>query len=100
MMVGSAWVPFASLRVGSPASVLHTTTTPVTTLSVAAVPGRAGRERRYRRRSDNYGEQMVYLTRRYRFSAAHRLHNDALTAEENLRVYGKCNNPYGHGHNY
>jgi len=43
---------------------------------------------------------MVYLTRRYRFSAAHRLHNDALTAEENARVYGKCNNPYGHGHNY
>ena len=43
---------------------------------------------------------MVYLTRRYRFSASHRLHNDLLTAEENARVYGKCNNPYGHGHNY
>jgi len=43
---------------------------------------------------------MVYLTRRYRFSAAHRLHNDALTEEENAQVYGKCNNPYGHGHNY
>jgi 6-pyruvoyltetrahydropterin/6-carboxytetrahydropterin synthase len=43
---------------------------------------------------------MVYLTRRYRFSASHRLHNEALTAEENARVYGKCNNPYGHGHNY
>ena len=43
---------------------------------------------------------MIYLTRRYRFSAAHRLHNDQLTAEENARVYGKCNNPYGHGHNY
>ena len=43
---------------------------------------------------------MVYLTRRYRFSAGHRLHNDALSAEENLRVYGKCNNPNGHGHNY
>jgi len=43
---------------------------------------------------------MVYLTRRYRFSAGHRLHNDALDAEENLRVYGKCNNPNGHGHNY
>jgi|SRR5579863_8702873 len=43
---------------------------------------------------------MVYLTRRYRFSASHRLHNDALTAEENARVYGKCNNLYGHGHNY
>ena len=43
---------------------------------------------------------MVYLTRRYRFSAAHRLHNDALDPEENARIYGKCNNPYGHGHNY
>lgn len=43
---------------------------------------------------------MVYLTRRYRFSAAHRLHNDQLTAEENARLYGKCNNPYGHGHTY
>jgi 6-pyruvoyltetrahydropterin/6-carboxytetrahydropterin synthase len=43
---------------------------------------------------------MVYLTRRYRFSAGHRLHSDALTAEENCRVYGKCNNPNGHGHNY
>ncbi len=43
---------------------------------------------------------MVYLTRRYRFSAGHRLHNDAMNAEENRRVYGKCNNPNGHGHNY
>lgn len=43
---------------------------------------------------------MVYLTRRYRFSAGHRLHNEALTAEENRRIYGKCNNPNGHGHNY
>ncbi len=43
---------------------------------------------------------MVYLTRRYRFSAGHRLHNEALSTEENRRVYGKCNNPNGHGHNY
>ncbi len=43
---------------------------------------------------------MVYLTRRYRFSAAHRLHTDALSPEENARIYGKCNNPLGHGHNY
>jgi 6-pyruvoyltetrahydropterin/6-carboxytetrahydropterin synthase len=43
---------------------------------------------------------MVYLTRRYRFSAAHRLHTEALGPEENARVYGKCNNPFGHGHNY
>ncbi len=43
---------------------------------------------------------MFRLTRRYRFSASHRLHSDALTAEENRELYGKCNNPYGHGHNY
>jgi 6-pyruvoyltetrahydropterin/6-carboxytetrahydropterin synthase len=42
----------------------------------------------------------AYLTRRYRFSAAHRLHNDGMSEAENRRVYGKCNNPYGHGHNY
>jgi 6-pyruvoyltetrahydropterin/6-carboxytetrahydropterin synthase len=34
------------------------------------------------------------------FSASHRLHSDSFTAEENQAVYGKCNNPYGHGHNY
>jgi 6-pyruvoyltetrahydropterin/6-carboxytetrahydropterin synthase len=43
---------------------------------------------------------MIDLTRRYRFAAAHRLHSRSLTAEENARIYGKCNNPYGHGHNY
>lgn len=40
------------------------------------------------------------LTRRYRFSASHRLHSDQLTEAENDVTYGKCNNPYGHGHNY
>ncbi|MFY9688413.1 MAG: 6-carboxytetrahydropterin synthase [Candidatus Acidiferrales bacterium] len=40
------------------------------------------------------------LTRRYRFSASHRLHSAKFSAEENLRLYGKCNSPYGHGHNY
>jgi 6-pyruvoyltetrahydropterin/6-carboxytetrahydropterin synthase len=40
------------------------------------------------------------LTRRYNFAASHRLHNPKLSEEENRRVYGKCNNPYGHGHNY
>ena len=43
---------------------------------------------------------MVSLTKRYRFSASHRLHNHALSAAENSRVFGKCNSPYGHGHNY
>jgi 6-pyruvoyltetrahydropterin/6-carboxytetrahydropterin synthase len=42
----------------------------------------------------------AYLTRRYMFSASHRLHSDEMSAEENLVTYGKCNNPYGHGHNY
>ena len=42
----------------------------------------------------------AHLTRRYRFPASHRLHSEALTPEENQRVYGKCNNPHGHGHNY
>ncbi len=40
------------------------------------------------------------LSRRYRFAASHRLHSERLEEEENRRVYGKCNNPYGHGHNY
>jgi 6-pyruvoyltetrahydropterin/6-carboxytetrahydropterin synthase len=43
---------------------------------------------------------MVHLTRRYRFSAAHRLHNETLGSEENASLYGKCNNPKGHGHEY
>jgi len=42
----------------------------------------------------------AHLTRRYMFSASHRLHSDKLSAEENRATYGKCNNPYGHGHNY
>jgi 6-pyruvoyltetrahydropterin/6-carboxytetrahydropterin synthase len=40
------------------------------------------------------------LTRRYRFAASHRLHTPALSEEENRKLYGKCNNPYGHGHDY
>ena len=43
---------------------------------------------------------MFYLTRRYGFAASHRLHARQLGEEENRRLYGKCNNPYGHGHNY
>ena len=42
----------------------------------------------------------AYLSRRYRLSASHRLHTEAYSAEENRAVYGKCNNPHGHGHNY
>ena len=42
----------------------------------------------------------VHLTRRYLFSASHRLHCDRLSESENQATYGKCNNPHGHGHNY
>lgn len=45
-------------------------------------------------------ELKLELGRRYRFSASHRLHTTHLTEEENNRVFGKCSNPYGHGHNY
>ena len=43
---------------------------------------------------------MVYLTRKTEFSASHVYHNPQMSAEENRRVFGKCNNPHGHGHNY
>lgn len=43
---------------------------------------------------------MLQLAKRYPFSASHRLHSDQLSEEENRRLFGKCNNPYGHGHNY
>jgi 6-pyruvoyltetrahydropterin/6-carboxytetrahydropterin synthase len=42
----------------------------------------------------------VKLTRRYRFSASHRLDTPLLSPEENRKLYGKCNNPFGHGHDY
>ncbi|MCC6263764.1 MAG: 6-carboxytetrahydropterin synthase [Bryobacterales bacterium] len=40
------------------------------------------------------------LTHRYRFSASHRLYNPALSEQENREIYGRCSNPYGHGHDY
>lgn len=43
---------------------------------------------------------MTTLTRRYRFPASHRLHSPALSDAQNVELYGKCNNPYGHGHDY
>jgi 6-pyruvoyltetrahydropterin/6-carboxytetrahydropterin synthase len=42
----------------------------------------------------------VELGRRYHFAASHRLHSAQLSEDENCRVFGKCNNPFGHGHNY
>jgi 6-pyruvoyltetrahydropterin/6-carboxytetrahydropterin synthase len=46
------------------------------------------------------GVGKAYFGRRYMLSASHRLHTEALSAEENRVAYGKCNNPHGHGHNY
>jgi len=43
---------------------------------------------------------MVYLTRKAEFSASHYYHNPEFTPEENKRIFGKCNNPHGHGNNY
>jgi 6-pyruvoyltetrahydropterin/6-carboxytetrahydropterin synthase len=48
----------------------------------------------------NSPELTIELGRRYHFSASHRLHTAHLSEEENCRVFGKCNNPFGHGHNY
>ena len=42
----------------------------------------------------------AHLSRRYLFSASHRLHSEAMSQAENQSTYGKCNNPHGHGHNY
>jgi len=42
----------------------------------------------------------AYLSRRYHFSASHRLHSEAYDDARNRAVFGKCNNPHGHGHNY
>ncbi|XP_021368616.1 6-pyruvoyl tetrahydrobiopterin synthase-like [Mizuhopecten yessoensis] len=43
---------------------------------------------------------IVYISRTESFSACHRLHSTQLSDEENRKIFGKCNNPYGHGHNY
>ena len=42
----------------------------------------------------------AHLTRRYLFSASHRLHSPQMSPDQNRETYGKCNNPHGHGHNY
>ena len=49
---------------------------------------------------ETLAEPVMRLTSRYRFAASHRLTTDALTPEQNAELYGKCNNPYGHGHDY
>lgn len=50
--------------------------------------------------SEKGRDSMVRLTRKYHFCAAHRLHSSRLSDEENIELFGKCNNSYGHGHNY
>jgi len=51
--------------------------------------------------SINVGESpLLYLTRKAEFAASHYYHNPELSPEENRRLFGKCNNPNGHGHNY
>jgi 6-pyruvoyltetrahydropterin/6-carboxytetrahydropterin synthase len=52
------------------------------------------------RNSHEKENEMISLTRSYEFAASHRLHAPALSGEENLALFGKCNNPMGHGHNY
>lgn len=49
---------------------------------------------------DRKEHPMIRMTRRFEFSAAHRLHSDALSEQENIALFGKCNNLNGHGHNY
>jgi 6-pyruvoyltetrahydropterin/6-carboxytetrahydropterin synthase len=46
------------------------------------------------------GAPKIELGRRFRFAASHRLYSPQFSEEENCRVYGKCSNPFGHGHNY
>ena len=48
----------------------------------------------------DFRKKTMTLTRVYEFAAAHRLHSPKISAEENVRLYGKCNNLFGHGHNY
>lgn len=50
--------------------------------------------------SEKRDGSMIQLTRKYHFCSAHRLHSEHLSEEENQRIFGKCNNPNGHGHNY
>lgn len=69
-----------------------------------AIPGCELYRVRLRENQDLYSEKerdaMIRLTRKYHFCTAHRLHAAGLSDEENVRLFGKCNNPNGHGHNY
>ena len=50
--------------------------------------------------SPSAARPVAHLSRRYRFSASHRLHVPTLDQDSNRELFGKCNNPFGHGHNY
>lgn len=50
--------------------------------------------------SDRERKQMIQVTRRVEFSASHYYYNPGFSPEENHRIFGKCSNPHGHGHNY
>jgi 6-pyruvoyltetrahydropterin/6-carboxytetrahydropterin synthase len=52
------------------------------------------------RQAVDFADVKIELGRRYRFAASHRLHSAQMSDAENGRIYGKCNNPRGHGHNY
>ncbi len=62
--------------------------------------GGAGRAHAGRRERGKDMTAQTHLTRRYKFAAMHRLHTEHLSEEDNWKVFGKCNNPNGHGHNY
>lgn len=75
-------------------------------IAAAGLPVRLARvdlrQSRTTRAACERGEEgpMVTLTRAYEFAAAHRLHAGSLSDAENRELFGKCNNPAGHGHNY
>jgi 6-pyruvoyltetrahydropterin/6-carboxytetrahydropterin synthase len=60
----------------------------------------SGRDAEFRCGQRDDESEMVLITRKIEFSASHVYNNPALSPEENRRVFGKCNNPHGHGHNY
>jgi 6-pyruvoyltetrahydropterin/6-carboxytetrahydropterin synthase len=67
---------------------------------VLLAEGRSLWSERFRAGNGAEGTEMTTLTRGYEFAAAHRLHSQELTEAENRELFGKCNNPHGHGHNY
>src|SRR5258708_33794244 len=69
-------------------------------MSMERSNGKAGNPRSGLRNARDTQTPMILLTRKIEFAASHLYHNPQLSAEENGRIFGKCNNPHGHGHNY